>query len=294
MRFLATLLLLSGLLASCGGEWSAPEDTAAVTRCSVRDPLPAGRSVLRAAMSTDAGALYVLDDFSSIYRYTRDPARTCAWEIDASWQTSGQLNLNGFVEDLDLVVGQLFWMDGAAWGGTPGGSCAAERGAFAMAPGAAGFAVGNMGGIDTWAVSGSRCTPGTPVSVGLPVLALAQDGEGYYAVEGGATGSPERLSVYSRSGVVLWREPLSVQTGNEKYFCSASRLRSGNSGIFLLDDKCRRLGVFNSDGSWRKTLDLDSLGVRNALDVMPGEQGNVYLLLENQRELTIRLSSLLY
>jgi hypothetical protein len=289
MTWLLAILVLS--LLSCGGEWVDSDDSSTVTHCYTDERLPAGRSISRAAMAGDASSLYVLDNWSAIYRYTRDPVRTCGWELDGSWGSEGQLSLDGFVEDLDLAGGRLLWMDGAALGSTVEMSCIAERGPFAVAPGGAGIAVGTSGGVRTWTLSGSTCALAALSFGSFPVLGLAQDGDGFYTVEGVST--PQNLVVYSRSGTELWREPLSATEGNEKYFCGVDRLRVGSSGIFLLDKKCGRLGIFNSDGVWRKTLDLDSLGVRAPLDVLPAEQGMLYILVENQRELTVRLSSLL-
>lgn len=279
------------LLVSCGGEWTAPSD-GSVQRCVSSDALPAGRSVLRAAMTSDAQALYILDNWSSLYRYTRDPVRECGWNLDGSWGSGGQMAISGFAEDIDLSRSQVFWMDGSQLGGANGAECLAERGPFAMATDGSGFSLGYSGGLRHWTFTASGCRSDGSTS-GLPVLALERDDDGFYTVEGVA-GQPQQLAVYNRTGGVLWREPLSATPGSEKYFCSAARLRIGSNGLFLLDTQCRKLGVFDVDGVWRKSLSLDSLGLYGVQDVLPGEQGKLYLLTENQREFTVRLSSLLF
>lgn len=288
-------LAFSLLLYACSDStWSDQDSQTVVVSCAFSDPLPSGRTPLRAALSGDGGSLYVLDDMSTVYRYAYDELGACRWSLDGDWQSGGSLSLSGFVEDVDMGGSALLWMDGASLGGLHHEQCYAQRGAFAAAPSGLGFAVGNQGGIHAWTLRDSSCSRASP-GLGLqPVLALDQDGDGYYAVEGTGTGLPERLVLYDGKEQALWREPFSVIPGEEEYYCSATRLRVGHAGIFLLDAECGRLGVYDVDGRFRKTLDLNALGISSPLDIMPSPEGGLYVLVQNRRELAVRLSSLLF
>lgn len=288
MRMLSLLIMIS--LMSCGGEWVSSPDSAGVTHCS-SESLPAGRSVLRGALSPDGSSLYVLDNWSTIYRFQRHPVRSCGWEPDFEWQNAGSWSQPGFVQDLDYAVGLFAFQDGASISVSNGWECRAQSGPMALGPDGQSFLVATQGGIQGWVRSGSSCVKSSFSGSGFPVWVVAQESQRLFAIEG--VGLFQNFVVFDLSGSVLWREPLSVQLGDPKYFCSADRLRSGPSGVFLLDKECQQLGVFERNGVWRKTLDLGALGIRRAIDIMPGEQGMLYILTENQQELTVRLSSLL-
>jgi hypothetical protein len=88
--------------------------------------------------------------------------------------------------------------------------------------------------------------------------------------------------MYSKSGDPINREPLSSNPGNEKNFCSADRIVANDYGVYLLDKKCRKIGVFDSyNATWKKTIKLDSIGIRTPLDIGAGEYSQIFIMHPN-------------
>jgi len=261
--FFACLVLLG-----CGDEWVG--GGVGKTTCVFTDLLPSAHRPLKIAVGNSGGTLYILDDFYSVHHYKRDNLYDCAFALEKSY------SFTGFPEDV-LFAGngfyvqdkaQLKFMDDKE-------TCYAVTGIFSLFGNE--LAVGSNTGIQTWDIP--SCGRRERIS-STGVLALALDNGKYYAVEGNA---PQNLAVYSKSGLVS-REPLSVNKGNEKNFCSADRIAVNSYGIYLLDKKCKRIGVFDSQAYWRKTISLDSLGIISPQDIAAGEYSYIFILHGNGLE----------
>ena len=264
-----TLVFFAGLvLLGCGDEWVG--GGVGKTTCVFTDLLPSAHRPLKIATGNSGGTLYILDDFYSVHRYKRDNLYDCAFALENSY------SFTGFPEDV-LFAGngfyiqdkaQLKFMDDKE-------TCYATTGVFSLFGNE--LAVGSNTGIQTWALP--SCDKRERIS-SICVLALALDNGEYYAVEGN---TPLNLAVYSKRGLVR-REPLSVNRGNEKNFCSADRIAVNNYGIYLLDKECRRIGVFDNQAYWRKTISLDSLGITSPQDIAAGEYSYIFILHKNGLE----------
>jgi hypothetical protein len=263
LAFFAVLVLLG-----CGGEWVSGE--VGRTTCVFTDLLPSAHRPLKIAAGNSGGTLYILDDFYSVHHYKRDNLYDCAFALEKSYSFTGfpedvLFASNGFyVQD----KAQLKFMDDKE-------TCYATTGVFSLFGNE--LAVGSNTGIQTWAIP--SCDRREKIS-STGVLALALYGGEYYAVEGN---TPQNLAVYPKSGSVR-REPLSINQGNEKYFCSADRIAVNNYGIYLLDKKCKRIGVFDNQAYWRKTISLDSLGITDPQDIAAGEYSYIFILRRNGLE----------
>jgi hypothetical protein len=256
-------------LLGCDGEWVS--GTAGRTACAFADLLPNAHRPLRIAAGSNGNTLYILDDFYSAHHYKRDNLYDCAFALEKSY------SFTGFPEDVFFAgdgfyvqdKAQLKFMDDKE-------ACYAKTGFFSVNGNE--LAVGSNSGIETWAIKPS-CSKRDIIS-SFSVLALAHGGSQYYAVEGN---TPQNLAVYSRNGLVR-REPLSINNGNEKYFCSADRIAVNSYGIYLFDKQCKRIGVFDNQAYFRKTISLDSLGIAGPLDIAPGEYSYIFILHRNGLE----------
>jgi len=250
------------VLFGCDGEWVS--GTVGKTTCTFTDLLPSAHRPLKIAAGSNGNALYILDDFYSVHHYKRDNLYDCAFAFQNSY------SFTGFPEDVLFASNgfyiqdkaQLKFMDDKE-------TCYATTGFFSLYQNE--LAVGNNTGIQLWAIP--SCEQKTRIS-STGVLALAGSNNEYYAVEGN---TPLNLAVYSKSSVVR-REPLSITKGNEKNFCSADRIAVNNYGIYLLDKTCKKIGVFDNQAYWRKTINLDSLGITNPLDIAAGEYSYIFIL----------------
>jgi len=261
----ALLFFVCLVLLGCGGEWVG--GTVGRTTCAFTDLLPSSHRPLKLAMGDNGNTLYILDDFYSVHHYKRDNLYECAFALENSYSFTGipedvLYADNGFyIQD----KAQLKFMDDKE-------ACYASTGVFSLSGNE--LAVGSNTGIQTWALP--SCTKRDKIS-STGVFTLASDGVRYYAVEGN---TPLNLAVYSKSGLVR-REPLSVDRGNEKNFCSADRIALNNNGIYLLDKECKKIGVFDNQAYWRKTISLDSLGITGTQDIAAGEYFNIFILHRN-------------
>jgi len=257
-RFLAALLLIG-----CGAEWSGGE--VGRVSCSFDDFLPNVGRALKMASGNNGNELYILDDFSYVYSYKRDNLYTCAFNLENSYR------FNGFPKDVLFASNGFYIQDGAALKSRDDKElCYAKDGVFAV--NGLEFAVGDRSGVDIWNISGCS-KKSTLFSQG--VLALAATNSQYYVAQS------QNLSMYSKNGGLIRAEPFSSIPGNEKNFCSADRVAANDYGVYLLDKKCRKIGVFDNQAFWRKTISLDSLGIRNPLDIGAGEYSFIFIMHSN-------------
>jgi hypothetical protein len=271
-----TLVIAFLVLLGCG-EWvDAPVGRVS---CSFRgsffdlffeDWLPAGRKPVKFAAGNNGNILYILDNSSGVHSYRRDNLYDCTFEFERSHDFIRRLDdvfyaTNGFY----VQEGQsLKFMDESE-------ACYASDGVFAINRNELG--VGGNLRIETWSIATRPCVRG-PTIASQRILALGSANGEYYAAEGDAFATePANLTFY-RNRTLIRREPLSTLPGNEKNFCSADRITANNHGIYLLDKKCGKIGVFHNDAVWRKTIRLDSLGIRNPLDITAAEHSYIFIL----------------
>jgi len=264
-----TAVFFIGLvLLACGDEWAG--GTVGKTTCAFTDLLPSAHRPLKIAMGNNGGTLYILDDFYSVHHYKRDNLYDCAFALENSY------SFTGFPEDVFFADNGFYIQDRARLKFMDDKEiCYAATGVFSLFGNE--LAVGSNSGIQTWALP--SCDKRERISL-TGVLALALDNGEYYAVEGN---TPQNLAVYSKSGIVR-REPLSINRGNEKNFCSADRIAVNNYGIYLLDKECKKIGVFDNQAYWRKTISLDSLGITSPQDIAAGEYSYIFILHRNGLE----------
>jgi len=253
------------LLAGCGGEWGGGQ--VGRTSCSFDEFLPnAGRAV-KMATGNNGNELYILDDFSYVYSYKRDNLYECAFNLENTYR------FNGFPKDVIFANNNFYVQDGAVLKNKDDKEqCYAKDGFFAISGNE--LAVGNKSGVEIWNISNSNCPKRGSIS-SQNVLALAATNNEYYVAE------PQNLAMYSINGELIHREPMSSIPGNEKNFCSADRIAANDYGVYLLDTKCKKIGVFDNDAVWRKTISLDSLGIRNPLDIGAGEYSYIFIMHSN-------------
>jgi hypothetical protein len=282
--FFAVLSLC--LLASCGGEWTSG-GTAGVEIGESWDELPMGRRAQRAVSAGGANEIFILDNNRSVYRFVRDGAAIFRWNLDRDFGSLGVLDFDGAVDDLGYAAGEFFGLNGNIVSRSDGAECAVgSNKGFAAAPSGASLIVAGST-VKEYEFSGNGCRLSQTVFPNA-ALAVAQGPSAYFAVLGSTT--PVELAVAFKGSASVWREPLSLIEGNEKNFCSAERLVSNGVSLFLLDTKCRKLGVFYSDGAWLQTIPLDGLSLgASVLDVMAGDAGSAYLLLSNGKIARVRI-----
>ncbi|MDR0517343.1 MAG: hypothetical protein LBH25_09915 [Fibromonadaceae bacterium] len=261
------LYFLYVILLGCGGEWT--NEPVGRTSCAFQDWMPSSHRPLKITMGNNGNVLYVLDNSSNVHYYKRDNIYDCAFYFEDYYSFSGFPNDVFFAGNTFYVQdrAQLKYKDGKE-------ACYAKDGFFAVR--GQELAVGSTAGIEIWEIK-SNCVKKENISL-QSVLALAAFNGEYYAAEAnGFASEPLNLAFY-KNGVLLRKEPLSVTKGNEKNFCSADRIAANNNGIFLFDKTCRKIGVFDNQAYWKKTISLDSLGIRNPLDIAAGEHSYIFIL----------------
>ncbi len=253
------------LLAGCGAEWTSGE--VGKTPCSFDEFLPNVGKALKMATGNNGNELYILDDFSYVYSYKRDNLYECAFNLENTYR------FNGFPKDVIFANNNFYVQDGAYLKTKDDKElCYAKNGAFAVSGNE--LAVGDKFGVEIWSISGSNCAKKGNIP-SQSVLALAATNSEYYVAEA------QNLAIYSKNGDLIRRESMSSTPGDEKNFCSADRIAANDYGIYLLDKKCRKIGVFDNQAFWRKTISLDSLGIRNPLDIGSGEYSYIFIMLSN-------------
>ena len=261
-------------LPGCGGEWeSAPVGKASCSFGSFNDFIPEGRRPAKMASGNNGNNLYVLDDsYYNVHIYERDDLYQCAFNLKDSY------SFNGFLSNV-LSSGSNFYVQDRAQLKSRDDKkiCDARNGIFSIYGNE--LAVGSNMGIEIWNITQTSCTRSGNNISSQNVLALAATGSEYYAAEGIAT-EPQNLAMFSKNGSV-YREPLSSTPGNEKNFCSADRVAANDYGVYLLDKKCNKIGIFDNQAVWRKTVSLNAIGIRNVLDIAPGEYSYIFILHEN-------------
>jgi len=213
-------------------------------------------------MFVDRDNLYLLDNSSKVHLYKRDDLYECSFDFKDTYYFTGFPNdvFSSYVQDKARLKS---FNDATV--------CDARDGVFAISGNE--LAIGSNMGIETWNI-GSCIRTGNVSS--QKVLALAATGSEYFAAEGIST-EPRNLTRYAKSGF-SYSDPMSATSGNEKHFCAADRVIANNYGVFLLDKTCGKIGVYDNQAVWRKTLRLDSLGIRGALDIAPGEYSHIFIL----------------
>jgi len=251
------------LLMGCGGEWGGGE--VGRVSCSFDDFLPNVGRALKMASGNNGNELYILDDFSYVYSYKRDNLYTCTFNLENSYK------FGGFPKDV-IFANKGFYIQDRASLKTKDDKelCNAKDGVFAVS--GAELAIGDKFGMEIWNISG--CSKKSSL-FSQGVLALAATSSQYYVAQS------QNLSMYSKNGELIRAEPLSSIPGNEKNFCSADRVAANDYGVYLLDTKCRKIGVFDNQAYWRKTISLDSLGIRNPLDIGAGEFSYIFIMHSN-------------
>jgi len=261
-RFVAISFICMALL-GCG-EWeSAPVGKASCSFGSFNDFIPIGRKPVKMASGNNGNNLYILDDSYYVHTYERDNLYECAFDLKYSDYFSG------LPSDVIPFGGTFYVQDRAqlkSWEDVK--VCDARDGVFSIYGNE--LAIGSNMGIESWNIN--SCTITRNISQ-QKVLALVATNSAYYAVE------PQNLAMFSRSGSV-YRDPMSSTPGNEKNFCSADRLVANDYGVYLLDKTCKKIGVFDNQAVWRKSISLDSLGMRNVLDIATGEYSYIFILRE--------------
>jgi len=270
-----SLLLFLLLLIGCGAEWTSVE--VGKTSCSFDEFLPNVGRAPKMATGNNGQQLYILDDFSYVYSYKRDNLYECAFNLENTYR------FNGFPKDVLFANNNFYVQDGAYLKTKDDNKqCNAKDGFFAISGNE--LAVGDKSGVEIWSISGSNCAKKGSIS-SQSVLALAATNSEYYVAEaGGFANEPLNLAVYSKNGEQIHLEPMSSIPGNEKNFCSADRIAANDYGVYLLDKKCRKIGVFDNQAFWRKTINLDSLGIRNPSDIGAGEHSYIFIMLSNGME----------
>jgi hypothetical protein len=266
LGFLAMLLLIG-----CGAEWGGGE--VGRVSCSFGtfsgDFPPNASKAVKIATGNNGNNLYILDDFYYVHSYKRDNLHECAFDLEDSYR------FNGFPSDVLFANNGFYVKDGAALKNKDGKEqCYAKDGFFAISGNE--LAVGDKSGVEIWNMSNCSKKEGI---FSQSVLALAATSSEYYVAEaGGFASEPQNLVIYSKNGELIRKEPMSSIPGNEKNFCSADRIAANNYGIYLLDKKCRKIGVFDNNAFWRKTISLDSLGITNTLDIGAGEYSHIFIM----------------
>ena len=248
---------ICAFLLGCG-EWE--DGKVGRTSCTFGtfdDFLPIGRMPLKMASGNNGNNIYILDESSYVHTYKRDNLYECALNLEYSDY------FTGFPKDV-ISTGNTFYIKNGAllksWDDVT--VCDVRDGFFAISGNE--LAVGSNFGIETWNIN--SCTKTAPVS-SQKVLALAATDNEYYAAE------ELNLTRYPKNGI-----PYSSPTISD--FCSIDRIIVSNYGVYLLDKACRKIGVYEHQPIWRRTISLDSLGVRGVLDIALAEHQYIFVLHE--------------
>lgn len=279
--FISLFLGCSEDVVSSSGEFRA-------TRCAVDEWN--GHSPKRIAFD-EVGDAYVLDDFSTVYHYRRDPSRLCAFELARDGESFGAIHLSGFADEIEYYGNSLYYFDGISLRRAFDDSfdCSLANVYFDIDGGNI-FTGSNMG-LDMLKLTAEGCVSENKEFPGnLRIHALAASSGKVATVESvtGTGENPSRLVVYSTSSSIPYRHALSDIEESDTYFCSATRLRFFNSGILLFDKECEKLGVFDREGYFINALNLRELGIRSPKDMAVFEN-EVYFLTETSMILTYRL-----
>jgi len=263
------------ILPGCGGGWeSAPVGKTSCSFGSFNDFIPEGRRPAKMASGNNGNNLYVLDDsYYNVHVYNRDNLYQCAFNLKDSY------SFNGFLDDVISSGSNFYVQDGEQLKSKDDNKiCGARDGVFSIYGNE--LAVGSNMGIEIWNITQTSCTKNGNNISSQKVLALAATGSEYYAAEGIAN-EPQNLTMFSKSGLTIHNELMSSTPGNEKNFCSADRVAANDYGVYLLDKTCNKIGIFDNQAVWRKTVSLNAIGIRNALDIAPGEYSYIFILHEN-------------
>jgi hypothetical protein len=257
------------ILLGCG-EWeNAPVGKVSCSFGSFNDFIPAWRKPVKMASGNNGNNLYILDDSYNVHTYKRDNLYECAFSLEYS------APFNGLLSDVISSGGNFYVQDRAqlkSWEDVK--ICDARDGVFSIYGNE--LAIGSNMGIEIWSIN--PCARKGNIS-SQKVLALAATSSRYYAAEGIAT-EPQNLAMFSKNGL-MYSEPMSSTPGNEKNFCSADRVVANDYGVYLFDKKCKKIGIFDNQAVWRKSISLDALGIRNALDITTGEYSYIFILHES-------------
>jgi hypothetical protein len=261
------LYFLYVILLGCG-DWGGGE--VGRTSCSFGsfgDFLPNAGKAVKMATGNNGNELYILDDSYYVHSYKRDNLYECAFNLKSSEPFSG------FPNDVISSGGNFYVQDKTQLKSYENiDVCKAKDGVFAINGNE--LAVGSTTGIEIWSIN--PCVKKADIS-SQRVLALAVTNSEYFAAEGIST-EPRNLTRYPKDNSFAYSEPMSSIPGNEKNFCSADRIAVNNWGVYLLDKKCKKIGIFGNDAIWRKTISLDSLGIRTPLDIGAGEYSHIFIM----------------
>lgn len=250
----------------CGGEWTAGDDSAAVS-CDLGEWY--GGTPSKLAVSSDEESLYVLDRDGTVYGYGRNDSRVCAFESNSGFASYGALTL-GLVDDIALAGSYLYYDAGLEVRRYNDSSWTCGVAPSSMAVNASAMAVAGGYTLADYKFTSSGCTKKATLFVNAerPLAVAADDRYVVTAESVTGSGSPERLVIYDRSsGSVEARSALSSLDSSELHFCEATRLRLGNGYILLLDAKCGYVGVFDYNGTLSHRLDLSDVGIRSPEDI---------------------------
>ena len=266
----------------CGdAEWgSATIGKMSCSFGSFNDFAPNAGRVVKMSAGNNGDNLYILDNSYYVHAYKRDNIYECGFNLENSY------GFNGFPSDVLFANNSFYVQDGAALKSKDGKEeCYAKTGVFALSGNE--LAVGSNAGLEVWSIN--NCLKKGSI-ISQNVLALVATSSEYYIAEaGGYANEPQNFAMYSKNGDLINREPMSSTPGNEKNFCSADRIAANNSGVYLLDKKCRKIGVFDAYAVWRKTISLDSIGIRTPLDIAADKYPYILILHANGVE-RIRLN----
>lgn len=259
------LLWLAALLSSCGGEWTDRES--ATVACDFSE-LPTS-SAKRLSLSADGEELYILDKYGSAYRFAKNPARTCAFELARTPENSDGKAGVSMAQEIDAVGSCLYYYDGISLlrNLDDGWSCDVSTGTFAMTSSNV-YSAGTAG-LRAYKVQSKGCATAAVSFAATRVMALDVRSDLIVSVEtsGALSDSPERLVLYRSDGSVEMRAALSADSASSLHFCSATCVKLGPAFIALFDAKCGNLGVFNLSGGLEHRIELSSAGIRNPVDI---------------------------
>ena len=102
-------LIFISLFPGCSEDVVSSSGEFRATRCAVDEWN--GHSPKRIAFD-EVGDAYVLDDFSTVYHYRRDPSRLCAFELARDGESFGAIHLSGFADEIEHYGNSLYYFDG--------------------------------------------------------------------------------------------------------------------------------------------------------------------------------------
>lgn len=280
-------LFLVFLCIGCSDETLLGTGETLVTRCAIDEK---DASPLRLVFG-ESGEAYILNEFSLVYRYNRDPSRLCAFELDREFSSFGSLRLPGFAEEIDYYGYSLFYHDGISLRKAEDESfeCTLAKNLFAIENGKI---ITGENSLEQLELTSKGCSS---LNVDFPgalrILAVAASSGKVATVESvtGFASNPERLVVYStESSSTPFRHALSDVESSETYFCSATKLLFFNSGILLFDKECEKLGVFDREGYFINSIQLQDFKIRAPID-MAVFDNEVYFLTKNSFDFGYKL-----